>query len=99
MLTPTPRAPQLIRKWLLLKCRDVWGAVLKEHFCEDLSVWVFLRLAQLEGNRTSFTWRSLRAWGSGRKSPAVPFSQLTRYLNAFDQLNGDMEGGSDSHIL
>lgn len=30
---------------------------------------------------------------------AVPFSQLTRYLNAFDQLSGDMEGGSDSHIL
>lgn len=96
MLTPTPRAPPLISKWLLLKCRDVWGAVLKELFCEDLSVWVFLRLAQSEGNRTSFTWRSLRAWRLGATGGK---SLLTRYLNAFDQLSGGMEGGSDSHIL
>lgn len=27
------------------------------------------------------------------------FSNLTRYLNSFDQLNGGMEGGSDSHII
>lgn len=61
MLTPTPKAPLLISKWFLLQCRDTWGVVLKELFCKDLSIWVFLRLAHLEGNRTSFAWRSLRA--------------------------------------